>query len=189
LTGFRVLTKKNPHSAHFPQQAGERRKKGEVMKTKLLNYAAAVVVLTLSVVKSGYAQDSPLACDNRLVKGLYGFTLQGTKLAGPAPIGPQVGVAMAYFDGDGSFEQVDTVTINGEESSNFTHPAAKGTYTVSSNCTGTFTIVFTDGRPPVVTNFVVVDDGREIDTVVVSVAGKQGILALGSVGKKVFSKP
>jgi hypothetical protein len=41
----------------------------------------------------------------------------------------------------------------------------------------------------VVTNFVVVDDGREIDTVVISVAGKQGILALGSVGKKVFSRP
>jgi hypothetical protein len=159
------------------------------MNRKLFKYAAAVVVLTLGAVRSGYAQDGPLACNNRLVNGLYGFTLQGTKLAGPAPIGPQVGVAMANFDGDGTFEQTDTVTINGEESSNFTHTPAKGTYTVNSNCTGTFTIDFTDGRPPVVTNFVVVDDGREIDTVVISVAGKQGILALGSVGKKVFSRP
>ena len=159
------------------------------MNRKLFKCAAAVVVLTLGAVESGYAQDGPLACNDKLVNGLYGFTLQGTKLAGPAPIGPQVGVAMTNFDGVGTLEQIDTVTINGEESSNFTHTTAKGTYSVSSNCTGTFTIDFTDGRPTVVTNFVVVDDGREIDTVVVSVAGKQGILALGSIGKKVFPRP
>jgi hypothetical protein len=159
------------------------------MKRNLCKYAATVVMLTFGTVASGYAQDGPWTCSNRMVKGQYGFTLQGTKLGGPAPIGPQVGVAMANFDGDGNLAQVDTVTINGEEVSNFTHPAARGTYTVNSDCTGTFTIDFTDGRPPVVTNFVVVDDGREIDTVVVSVAGKQGILALGSIGKKVFSRP
>jgi hypothetical protein len=37
----------------------------------------------------------------------------------------------------------------------------------------------------VVTSFVVVENGSEIDTVVTSVAGKEGILSLGSVGKKV----
>jgi hypothetical protein len=39
-------------------------------------------------------------------------------------------------------------------------------------------------RPPVVTSFVVVENGLEIDTVVTSAGGKQGILALGTVGKK-----
>jgi hypothetical protein len=57
---------------------------------------------------------------------------------------------------------------------------------VASDCTGTFTIDFTDGRPTVVTNFVVVEDGSEIDTVVTSAGGNQGILALGSIGKRRF---
>jgi hypothetical protein len=92
---------------------------------------------------------------------------------------------MADFDGKGTFTQIDTVTIDGEVVSDFTHTPANGTYTVNPDCTGTFTIDFTDGRPTVVTSFVVVNDGSEIDTVVTSVAGNQGILALGSVGKKV----
>jgi hypothetical protein len=92
---------------------------------------------------------------------------------------------MADFSGKGTFTQIDTVTINGERASDFTHPRANGTYTVNPDCTGTFTIDFTDGRPPVVTNFVVVNNGSEIDTVVTSVGGMEGILALGSVGKKV----
>jgi hypothetical protein len=58
---------------------------------------------------------------------------------------------------------------------------------VYSDCTGTFTIDFTDGRPPVVVNFVVVEDGKEIDTVVISAGGQEGTLATGSVGKKRFS--
>jgi phosphotransferase system IIA component len=92
---------------------------------------------------------------------------------------------MADFDGNGTFTQIDTVTINGELVADFTHTPAKGTYTVNGDCTGTFTLDFTDGRPPVVTNFVVVNNGFEIDTVVISVAGNEGILALGSVGKRV----
>jgi hypothetical protein len=92
---------------------------------------------------------------------------------------------MADFDGDGTFQQIDSVTIAGETASNFTHTPANGKYTVNADCTGTFTIDFTDGRPPVVTDFVVVEKGSEIDTVVTSVAGKEGILSLGSIGKKV----
>jgi hypothetical protein len=157
------------------------------MNTKLWIYSAALVLLTFGAVQS-YALSDTKACDNKLIAGHYGFTLQGTKLAGPAPTGPQVGIAMTDFDGEGAFHQIDTVTIDGEVASDFTHTPADGTYTVNSDCTGTFTIDFTDGRPPVVTNFIVVDEGREIDTVVISAGGKQGILALGSVGKRVFWK-
>jgi hypothetical protein len=125
-------------------------------------------------------------CTNALLNGNYGFTIEGTKLAGQGLLGPQMGVAMAQFKGDGSFTQIDTVTINGEVVADFTHSPANGTYTVNPDCTGTFTITFTDGRPPVATNFVVVDNGCEIDTVVISVGGNQGILATGSIGKKRF---
>jgi hypothetical protein len=97
-----------------------------------------------------------------------------------------VGVAMTEFDGNGGLSQIDTVTINGVVVADFTHTPATGNYTVNSDCTGTFTINFTDGRPPVVANFVVVGDGSEIDTVVISAGGKQGLLATSSTGKKRF---
>jgi len=134
---------------------------------------------------SAQAQENLPICNNALVAGNYGFTVRGDKLAGLGPTGPQVGVAMAHFDGDGSFTQTDTITINGIVVADFTHPPANGTYSVNPDCTGTFTINFTDGRPTVVTAFVVVENGNEIDTVVTSAGGKQGILATGSVGKRV----
>ena len=59
------------------------------------------------------------------------------------------------------------------------------TYAVNPDCTGTFTINFTDGKPPVATAFVVVDNGNEIDVVVTSAGGNQGILATGTTGKRV----
>ena len=59
---------------------------------------------------------------------------------------------------------------------------------MNSDCTGTLTINFTDNRPVVVTNFVVVANGDEIDTVVTTAGGNQGILATGSIGKRRFPK-
>jgi hypothetical protein len=57
-----------------------------------------------------------------------------------------------------------------------------------SHTTGTLTINFTNGRPPVLANFVVAVNGDEIDTVVISASGSQGILTTGSIGKRRFSK-
>jgi hypothetical protein len=156
------------------------------MNRKYFAHSVALVALALAVLGSAYAEGYSSSCNNETIAGAYGFTVQGTKLTGPGPTGPQIGVAMAEFDGKGGFTQIDAVTINGVVVADFTHTPANGTYTVNPDCTGTFTIDFTDGRPPVVTNFVVVEGGLEIDTVVVSAGGKQGILATGSVGKKRF---
>jgi hypothetical protein len=147
-----------------------------------------LAVLALVALASGYAQSNSPSCNDKIIAGNYGFTVQGTKLVGPGPTGPQVGVAMTEFDGMGALSQIDTITIGGEVVSDFTHPVAKGTYTVNSDCTGTFTINFTDGRPPITANFVVVDGGNEIDTVVTSAGGNQGIIATGSIGKRRFPK-
>src|SRR5437879_5607233 len=162
---------------------------GEVMNKKVFASAAALVLLTLWTARLGYAQSDSPVCDNRLIAGNYGFTIEGTKLVGPGPVGPQVGVAMTEFDGNGGLTQIDTITINGVVVANFTHPPASGTYTVNPDCTGTFTLIFTDGRPPVVTNFVVVDSGSEIDTVVISAGGNQGIIATRSIGKRRLGQP
>ena len=158
------------------------------MNKKLAANMVALVLLTFGALGMGYAQSNSPACNNKLIAGNYGFTIQGNKLGGQGPTGPQVGVAMTEFDGNGGFSQIDTVTVNGEVVADFTHTPAKGTYTVNSDCTGTFTINFTDGRPPVVANFVVVKGGAEIDTVVISAGGNQGIIASGSIGKRRFAK-
>src|ERR1039458_430272 len=133
------------------------------MNKKLVANAVALALLTLGALGSGYAQSESPACNNKLIAGNYGFTVQGNKLGGQGPTGSQVGVAHPWFDAKGGFTQIDTVTISGEVVADFTHTPATGTYTVNSNCTGTFTINFTDGRPPVVVNFVVVENGNEID--------------------------
>jgi len=158
------------------------------MKKQLVTNAAGLVVLTLAALGSGHAQSNSNLCNDKLIAGNYGFTVQGTKLGGAGPTGPMVGVAMTQFDGKGGLSQIDTVTIDGDVVADWTHTRATGTYAVSTDCTGTFTINFTDGRPTVVTNFVVTVDGDEIDTVVVSAGGEQGILATGSVGKRRFPK-
>ena len=120
------------------------------MNNKQLVNGIAVVALILGSAASAFPQNTLAACNDKLIAGTYGFTIEGAKLAGPpnTPTGSQVGVAMAEFDGSGNFSQVDTVTINGYVVSDFTHPPATGTYTVNSDCTGTYTINFTDGRPP-----------------------------------------
>lgn len=157
------------------------------MNKKLLASAAALALLTFGASRSAYAQSESPFCNNKLIAGNYGFTIEGAKLGGTGPTGPQVGVAMTEFDGNGGLSQIDTVTVNGIVVADWTHTKATGTYTVNSDCTGTFTIDFTDGRPPVVANFVVVDNGGEIDTVVTSAGGNQGIIATRSIGKRRFS--
>jgi hypothetical protein len=154
------------------------------MNKKRVANLAALGVLILGALASGFGQSQSSSCSNTLIAGNYGFTIQGTKLGGNGPTGPQVGVAMTQFDGKGGLTQTDTVTVSGEVLADFTHTPATGTYTVNSDCTGTFTIDFTDGRPPVAANFVVVDSGAEIDTVVISAGGSQGIVSVGSIGKR-----
>ncbi len=153
------------------------------MNRKPIVSLGILALLTLGAL--GPASTAAFArCTNRSLAGSYGFTIQGTKLGGMGFVGQQVGVALAQFDGDGNFTQIDTVTIAGNVVSDFTHSPATGTYTVNADCTGSFTINFTDGRPPVAANFVLVDNGNEIDTVVTSAGGAQGILATSSIGKK-----
>jgi hypothetical protein len=154
------------------------------MNKKVFTNSLALALLTFGALASAYGQPT---CSNRLIAGVYGFTVQGNKLAGMGPVGPMVGVALTQFDGMGGLTQIDTVTVAGEVVADFTHTPATGTYTVNPDCTGTFTLNFTDGRPPVVVNFVVVENGAEIDTVVISAGGMQGILATGSIGKRRFN--
>jgi hypothetical protein len=103
------------------------------MNKKSFTGSVALVLLTVATLGSAYAQSDSPACDNKLIAGNYGFTVEGTKLAGKGPVGLQVGVAMTEFDGKGGLRQIDTVTIGGEVVADYTHPRATGSYTVYSD--------------------------------------------------------
>jgi hypothetical protein len=157
-----------------------------------ISVTIAAVLLALMMSSPAAAQNSSPHCNNKLIRGTYGFTLEGQKLGGNGPIGSQVGVAMTTFDGNENLTQIDSVTVNGVHIADFSHPVANGTYKVNSNCTGTFNIQFADGRPPVTVDFVVVDNGDEIDTVVVAPANcgmlpMAGCIATRSIGKRRFA--
>ena len=159
------------------------------MNSKITSVAVAVFAVFLSGA-SAYAQTDSRLCNNQLIRGDYAFVVEGYKLAGPpgSPIGPMKGVAITTFDGDGHLTQLDTIVVNGVQTSSFSEDEASGTYQVNSNCSGTFTLNFPAGdpRPPVTVNFVVGDNGNEINTVVIS---PPGVLLVGSIGKRRFSIP
>lgn len=156
-------------------------------------FSTSIAVVALTVFFTGalaHAQTNSRLCTNQLITGDYAFTVDGYKLAGPpgSPIGPMKGVAMTTFYRDGHLTQLDTVVVNGVQASSFSEDEATGTYQVNPNCTGTFTLTFPTGdpRPPVTVDFVIADNGNEIDTVVVS---PPGALLVGSIGKRRFSLP
>src|ERR1035438_686166 len=105
------------------------------MHKKVFVNVGMLGLLMLGTLVSGYAQSESPACNNKLIAGNYGFTLQGSKLGGAGYPGPQVGVAMTEFDGIGALTQIDTVTVSGQVVADFTHTPATGTYTVNSDCT------------------------------------------------------
>ena len=58
------------------------------MNRKLFTNASALVLLTLGAVGSGRALTDVAGCNNKLLYGHYGFTLQGTKYPIPGVMGP-----------------------------------------------------------------------------------------------------
>jgi hypothetical protein len=155
---------------------------------------AFLILFGSAVAAAANAQSDSFLCNDKLIAGDYGFTIEGAKLGGNGPIGPQVGVALTEFDGDGNLSQVDSVTVDGIQIAEFSETPTKGYYTVNPDCTGSFTLNFTDGRPTVTTWFVIVDNGNEIDTVVQGVpkavppaAQTPGVIATRSIGKRRFT--
>ena len=127
--------------------------------------------------RSHESETSRFRCSNRTLKGDYGFSIDGTILAGTPNAFPLRGVAMTHFDGHGTLSQVDFTTRNGAPLAPDWRPAV-GTYDVNDDCTGTAQIIPADGSPTLNLRLVVVDRGREVRTIV---AGN----ATGSVGIKV----
>ena len=105
-------------------------------------------------------------CSNRTLRGSYGFSIEGTILAGTPNAFLVRGVAMTQYDGNGNLTQMDFTTRNGVPFSPDWRPGS-GTYEINPDCTGSALIVQSDGTPSVNLRLVVVDSGREVRATVV----------------------
>jgi hypothetical protein len=158
------------------------------MKTlRLIVNLAAPALFSAGLAMAQTAPSYNLSCSNATLLGAYAFQITGQILAPPPAAGPVAGVALTLFDGNGNLTQVDNVVHNGVAPTEDWRPAT-GTYTVNSDCTGTFTLtpqpsVASDASPPLTVHFVVSRDGSQIRVGVTSspasAAFKAAIVSIG----------
>jgi hypothetical protein len=100
---------------------------------KLFTMAAAMT-LVLAIAPTVQASDK--GCSNNTLRGSYAQTGSGVITAPPDQAGPFANVGTLFFDGLGGLTGTLVVNSNGSSS-----PATEtGTYTVNSDCTGTYTV-------------------------------------------------
>lgn len=125
--------------------------------------ACMFLVTTVAWAQGGFQA----ICTNATIQGDYGFIVTGMRPSGPGgPVEMIVGVAMTHFDGNGNLTQTDNIhgSITGLATPD---RQGTGTYSVSSDCTGTM-ILTNKGAPPLTVKIVVVDNGNEIRAAVVN---------------------
>jgi hypothetical protein len=104
-----------------------------------------------------HAEEGQEACSLETLNGRYGLSFSGFGTRGPVPAGidaffPVSGAGLVTFDGAGNLYAAETVSIGGKVA-----PVnVPGTYTVNSDCTGTFTTIHAH------LNLVIVRHGKEI---------------------------
>jgi|HubBroStandDraft_6_1064221.scaffolds.fasta_scaffold408048_1 hypothetical protein len=95
---------------------------------------AAVAALALCLSPAAKADDK--GCSNATLRGTYAQTGSGVVTAPPDQAGPFANVGTLVFDGRGSLTGALVVSSNGSSS----QATETGTYTVNSDCTGTYTV-------------------------------------------------
>jgi hypothetical protein len=134
--------------------------------------------------------DQAFACTNETLEGVYGLSISGTRPAPPPPSGTPnyvpgtieqlIGVGTRTFDGDGNFSQVtnEKGSLSGIL---FPNRTLQGTYSVNPDCSGTTTLHIPGLPFSIVYDIVVVNDGREFQSVV---ATPQPVM-VSTTGRKV----
>lgn len=158
------------------------------MKSWLLKAAGILGATCLALSGTTRAQSTDNdGCSNATLTGDYAFTISGQIFVPNGPTIQREGIAMTHFDGTGNLSQVDFVlsSPNAVAPPGFSLPTdpvtgfhiqETGTYTVYSDCTGTFTINFpaaTSNIGPIpgavlVAKFVLGNAGRLVHSIVTS---------------------
>ena len=121
------------------------------------NFAiSTLAALALAFGPAAKADDK--GCSNATLKGTFGFTSNGFIASPPALAGPFVEVGTQTFDGKGGTTSIATLSQNGS----IIPITVTGTYTVSPDCTGTFTLLVSPFGLTVHIFFVIDDGVNEI---------------------------
>jgi hypothetical protein len=106
-------------------------KRGTMAKTLAI---AALTALALGMAPTATADG--LRCSKATLRGTYAHTGTGVITAPPELAGPLANVGTETFDGRGGLTSSGFVSLNG----NIVAVTETGTYTVNSDCTGTYTV-------------------------------------------------
>jgi hypothetical protein len=120
---------------------------------------AAVTALALGIAPTAKAQVDK-RCSNATMTGTFAYTVTGSFVAAPAPLGPHAEAGAQTFDGNGNTSAAGMSSTNG----NIMPTTGTGAYTVNSDCTGTFTLEI---APGITAHhfFVISDSGAEYQAV------------------------
>ena len=120
---------------------------------------AALAVLALGLAPLAKAERKP--CTAATLKGTFADKETGFITSPPAMAGPMGGVNIETFDGKGGLTGSGMVSVNG----NIFSGTFEGTYTVNSDCTGTYTVQNSSGLT-IHAFFVIADGGNEFHDVI-----------------------
>lgn len=134
------------------------------IRVALLAGAAAVVAFTYQRTLSAN-DEGRRGCSARTLRGDYGVLVSGVRALGPGVTESFIGTAIRTYDGRGNFEQVDN--SHGTVTGAMTNGVSIGTYVVNADCSGTSTLTI-PGAPPIDTAFVIVNQGTEVDDIVMA---------------------
>ena len=126
-----------------------------------------VLAITVVAVMTATAQTRPATkdsasltprCTVRSLAGNFGLTVTAMNIVPPSTSIPIVSVGLVNFDGAGSLSGAVTTSFGGFIGTD----SITGSYTVEANCTGSFSVTFSNGFT-ISHNLVIVDEGKEID--------------------------
>ena len=137
------------------------------MKTTMYVLAAIAAAVAVSVpfgitARVNAAQGN---CGTHTLRGEYGLVGTGVRGLGPGVSETFATVSMVTYDGDGGFTAIGV--SHGQTTGVRAGLPVTGTYHVNADCTGGQTTNI-PGVPPLEDSFVIVDNGREVRTVVVA---------------------
>jgi hypothetical protein len=133
----------------------------------LLAFATLAAILGDSLPSDAAAEDRATRqhCSLRTLRGAYGLVASGVRGLGPLGSESFTTLSMVTYDGYGTFTAIGT--SHGAVTGVREGVAVTGTYFVNQDCTGG-QVTEIPGVPPLEDRFVIVEDGREIRTVVIS---------------------
>lgn len=104
-------------------------------------------------------------CSEHTLRGDYGLVGSGVRGLGPGASETFATISMVTYDGQGGFSAIGV--SHGQVTGVREGVPVTGAYYVNADCTGGQT-TFIPGIPPLEDRFVIVDNGREVRTVVVA---------------------